>query len=285
MANLRMCVKNAIDFATLTASPTMLSTATIRASNLLIQDRGLVARTVSPIPASQVINWTWNGQGYYINHVMLNRHNLESSALIRVQLFSDIAWTNQIYDSGLIAPYDASSLSDLDWGFDPLGSGIFDAFLGQKFSILYTPRVLAQSGRVTLNDPGNSNGYLEASRLWAGDYMEFTYNPTSLDFQWDELTKQSRQPGGGGLRSDSASVAFRTFDFDISFIDPLQRALLADMTRYAGLRKDIFMGMYPGAGGESERDHTAIVKYTKIPAIGLKGGIMQLSTKISVAEA
>ncbi len=253
--NLVLCVKNAVDAATMSASPTMLST--MPPSNVQIPARGRVARSSGT--AAQQINFTWAGQGYYLNFLTLMRHNLESGATWRVQLFSDLAWTTQIYDSGTVAAYDYATLGDLDFGVDPLGSGVFDSFLGQKFSVVYFTRVLALSGRVTITDVGNSAGYVEASRLFAGDYAELLFNPSSASMAWEDNTEQSRA-AGGSLRSD-AGVAYRKMGFAVDFLDASQRAQFADMYRYAGKRQDVFVSLYPGAGGEKERDYTMLAKF------------------------
>lgn len=282
-SNLVLCARNALDAATLSANPSLI--ATLPPRHLQIPARGLVARSTST--ADQQYLFTWGGQGWYMNFLMLNRHNLEAGATWRVQLFSDAAWTTQIYDSrvaGVDLPaFDYLSLGQLDWGVTPLGSSIFDAFLGQQYSLVYFPRVVALSGIVTLSNAGNSAGYMEASRLYGGDSMEFLWNPENADWGWAEDTQQSRSDGGS-LRSDG-KVAFRTLDLKITLKDDVQRSLLADALRYAGSRKDVFLSLYPGAGGELERDHTAIWKFVgKLPKLSLAAGTVNQKTQLSFEE-
>lgn len=277
--NLVICAKNAIDYATLTASPSPV--VSLPASNLQLPARGRVWRSVGT--AQQQLKFTWGGSGYYLNFLKLARHNLESGSTWRVQIFSDAAWTTQIYDSGMIAAYDYATLGSLDFGVSPLGSSVFNGFLGQMYSLVYIPRVLAVSGIVTINGAGNSAGYLEASRLYAGDYMELTWNPESADFGWDEDTTQSRSDGGT-LRSDG-KVAFRTLDLQLTLKDEIQRAQLADIIRFAGLRKDMFLALFPGKGGELERDYTALVKLAgKLPKLTLSSGNFNQKTRLSFQE-
>lgn len=281
--NLVLCARNALDAATLTATPPLV--ATLPPRHLQIPARALVGRTTST--ADQLIPFTWGGQGWYMTFLTLNRHNLEAGATWRVQLFSDAAWTNLIYDTRVsgtdIPAFDYLSLGQLDWGVTPLGSSVFDGFLGQQYSLVYIPRVLALSGIVTISNSGNSAGYMEASRLFGGDAIEFSWNPENADFGWDEDTAQSRTDGGS-LRSDG-KVAFRTLDLKLTLKDEIQRAQLAEVLRYAGLRKDMFLSLYPGQGGRLERDHTGIYKLSgKLPKLSLAAGAFNQKTQLSFEE-
>lgn len=280
-SKLVLCARNAIDEATMSASPAMR--ATLPPTNLQLPARGRVARSVNAA-APQDIKFTWNGAGFYLSVLMLSRHNLESGATWRVRLYSTPDWTGSaIYDSGSVEAVDGDTLGDLDFGIEPLGAGIFDAFLGQQFSVLYFTRVLALSGIVTLENTGNAYGYLEASRLFAGDYLELTYNPQTLDFSWAEDTAQSRS-AGGSLRSDG-KIVYRAFAVDVQFVDASQRAELADQFRFAGRRKEMFVAFFPGAGGEKERDYTALVKHVgSPPMLRMFGGRSQLAAQLQFEE-
>lgn len=282
--NLVLCVRNAIDEADLTASSAVTS---LPASNLQLAARGRVWRSTDA--TDQMINFTWGGQGHFLTFLLLNRHNLESGSTWRVQLFSNADWTNQIYDTrvaGVDLPaYDYASLGDLDWGVDPLGKSDFTAFQGQLYSIAYFPRLLALSGTVTISNTGNSAGYMQASRLFSGDAYEFVWNPEAATFSWDEDTTQARSLGGS-LRSDGGGIVYRSLDLQMTLKDEPARATLADMLRWAGLRKDVFLSLFPGVGGEQERDYTMLSKFVgKLPRFDLKSGNLNQATKLSFEEA
>lgn len=281
MAKLRLCVRNAIDDATLTASPAMRTT--LPPSNLQIPARARVARSVDAT-AAQDIKFTWNGAGYDLNFLMLSRHNLEPGSTWRIRLYNTQDWSGTaIYDSGAITAVDGATLGALDFGVDQLGAGEFDAWLGQQFSIKYFPTVRALSGIVTLTNIGNAYGYVEASRLFAGNYTEFAYNPSTLDFAWADNTEQSRS-AGGSARSDG-DIVYRTLTADLTFIKAEERANVVDMLRYAGRRKDIFLAVFPEVGGEKERDHTLIGRFAgRNPALRAVSAHQLLSTQIQVEE-
>lgn len=285
-ANFVITPKNAIDDGQMTASPVMV--ASLPPSNLQLPARGRVARTIGT--AAQQIKFTWGGAGYYLTMLMLSRHNLEPGSTWRIQLYSDAAWTTQVYDSGTISAVDSGTLGDLDFGIEPLGAGIFDAFLGQKYSLHYLKsggldtRVLAVSGIVTITNVGNSAGYLEFCRLFAGDHMELNYNPSGLDLSWDEVTDQSRS-AGGSLRSDG-KVAYRRLTVDLSFVNVAQRSKLMDLLRYAGKRKEVFIAAFPEQGGELERDYTFLGKFVGAsPGLKHTGSAPQLSSQFVFEES
>lgn len=281
MAKLRICVRNAIDEATLTADPAMRTT--LPPSNLQIPARSRVARSVDATVA-QDIKFTWDGAGCNLNFMMLSRHNLEPGSTWRIRLYNTPDWTGTaIYDSGDLTAVDGATLGDLDFGVDLLGAGEFDAWLGQQLSIAYFTRVLALSGIVTMTNVGNAYGYVEASRLFAGDYISATYSPAKLDFAWVDNTEQSRS-AGGSARSDG-EIAFRSITADLDFITATERSSVADYLRYAGRRKDVFVSVFPEAGGEKERDHTMIGRFSgRNPVLRAVASNPLLSMQIQLEE-
>lgn len=280
MANFRLCAKNAIDYATMSASPAV--STSLPATNLQLPARGRVTRTTGT--AAQDIKWTWGGDGYYLNFLILNRHNLESGATARLILYPNADWTGTpVYDSGSVAAYDYATLGDLDFGVDPLGKGAFDAWLGQRYTLFYFTRGLALSGKLTLTDTGNSAGYLEASRLYAGDYREVVVNPRAAALAWKDETELSRS-AGGSLRSNGA-ITYRELELDLGSIDAADRPQLMDILRFAGKRLDVFAALFPGSTGEKERDYTLLGKFLELPDVVTEGSRSNLwQSRIRIGE-
>lgn len=276
-----ICPKNEIDLAVLTASPSVIPTLPV--GNLQIPARGRIMRSTSA--ATQDIKWTWNGAGHRVNVVMISRHNLEPGSTWDLNLYSTSDWSGSpIYTASGLVTTPSIPLGSLDWGVAPLGAGTFDSLLGQRFSIHIIPATYtALSGRVTLNDTGNSHGYLEMSRLFAGQFIELSYNPDSIDFAWDEETSQSRS-AGGSLRSDGR-INFRTIDMTVNFVSSGQRAELADALRWAGRRKDVLLCAFPEDGDQLLRDYTGLFRFTgTLPRLRMTGGRDPLSANLSFAE-
>lgn len=267
MANLRIAVENALAAADLTVSPAAVSTLPV--TNLQIPARSPKWRSTSA--AEQVISFDWNGSGYYLNFLMIRIFNLEPAATIRVQLYSDAAWTTEVYDSGAVEAYDADTLGELDFGVDALGSSVFDGFLTQKHFLIYFAEVLALSGKITVNDTGNSDGYVEASYAFAGKYTEFTYNAERETAGWKPTNSGELDTSDGGTPWSHAGVAYREMTLELPLISADQRPTFMDMMRYAADGAPIFAALYPEAGGEKERDYTGLWKVLDFPDVGTEG--------------
>lgn len=279
MANLRLCAKNAFEFAPLTASPAAV--ATLPVTNLQLPARARVWRSTTD--AAQTLFATWNGSGHYLNFVMLSRHNLEAGATWRVQVYSDAAWTTQVYDSGTVDAYDFATLGELDFGVEELGSSVFNGFLGQMFSLAYFARVLALSVKVTISNVGNAAGYVQASQLFGGDYTELTYNAREAGLAWRETGGIERS--AGGTPRTEASVAWRELDLNLASVSAADRPTLMDMLRYAGKRRPVFAALYPGAGGEKERDYTMVGKFIDLPDVTAGADRLNLwATRLRLGE-
>lgn len=280
-SRLLLCVLNAIDEATMSASPAMR--ATLPPSNLQLPARGRVARSVNAV-SPQDIKFTWNGAGHYINFLMVGRSNLDPGSTIRVRLYATPDWTGSaIYDSGTVTAIDGPTLGSLDFGVDRLGGGEYDAWHGQQNTVLYFSRVLALSGIVTLENTGNAYGYLEASRLFAGDYLEVDYAPQTGDFGWQDDVDQSRS-AGGSLRSDG-DIAYRALEIEMRFVNPNQRGAIVDLFRYAGRRKELFVALFPTDGGERGRDYTMLAKIVgRLPKMRTSAGGVISMQPLSLEE-
>ena len=57
--------------------------------------------------------------------------------------------------------------------------------------------------------------------------------------------------------------------FDLETLDAGERALWLDLARSASLHREMFISVYPGAGGELERDHALLAKFGQVPAAHL----------------
>lgn len=259
-ANIRIIAVNDADAATLTASPALV--ATLPASNLQDPTRARVTRTTST--ASQQIKGAWSS-ARIISALALVRHNLSASATWRLQLYSDAAWTTQVYDSGALPVYDAYGWGEFQWGIDAWCGSIFTNWT-LAFSTLWLAPIGAQSFTLTLADASNPAGYMEASRLFLGNYFEPLTNMNyGVTLSWKENSQQTRTDGGT-LRTDPKEP-YRAWKFDLKWLDATERTKLTEMFRRVGLRKDVFISCYPAQGGAKERDYAGVVKLIQMPEV------------------
>lgn len=258
VGNIRIITPNDADDATLSASPALETTLPV--ANLQDPSRSLVARSTST--ATQDIKGTWSA-AKMISACAITRHNLTSEGTWRVRLYSDAAWTTQVYDSGNVVAAPAKALGDIEWGVDPLGASMFTGW-DHTFSTMWFAAVAAQSFKITLIDAGNPDGYFEASRLFIGRYLE-----PEINFEWDyglewrEDTTQERT-AGGTLRSD-AQEPYRRLTFTLSDLSDSDRPKFTDWARKTGMRTDVFVSLFPEDATQKERDHAMACKMAEPP--------------------
>lgn len=245
MANLRIGYLNYADLATLTADPVATTTGPV--TYLQSDARGDIFLASSA--ASQAIKGTWGGTSYTVSQMTLWRHNLVYSDTIRLQLYSDAAWTTQVYDSTALAAY-VSALFD-NWGW--------------AFTNRYFAAQACKSFKITV---AASAAALQCSRLFLGPYTEAPINPEyGAVFGIETNARQSRSEGGS-LRS-IVKADWRTAMFDMLVRTEADRAAWMEIARYCGISKSIVASLYPEVGGTEERDHTLFSKFEKHPATKL----------------
>ena len=253
MATMRLCALNVADTATVTATT---ANSSYPASNLQSPLRGNVLRTTG-VTANREIKLTW-ASNQTVNFVAIARHNWTASATWRVQLYSDDAWTTQIEDSGTVTAWDGSLLAAM-----ATAEGAYATNLRcLKTSAYYCSalRTTARSIKITLNDTGNADGYLEASRAFVGQYLGLTRNAAyGASIEWAEGAEQMRMDSGS-LRTLSVVGPYRRWRLALNYFDAADRKLLSDLARYAGPRRDMWFDLYPGDGTALELEGRGVVK-------------------------
>lgn len=263
MPNLRLVATNAVDAATLTSSD---FTATLPVTNLQLEGRARVARTTNA-SGTKTINGNFAGSTLCSALVLYN-HNLSGTATWRLRLFNGANQTGTVvYDSTTLTPQTVVGWGAFQWGVEPWGSYIFRDW-EQPFYALFFADVLALSFRLELADSVNPAGYLQAGRLIIGRYLTPYFNASyGLSLSWDTNSLQ-RRTLGGSVRTDRRAT-FRRLQFDLETLDAGERALWLDLARSASLHRELFISVYPGVGGELERDHAMLAKFSQVPALNL----------------
>jgi hypothetical protein len=259
MSNLRVCPINFLDAATLVDTPTMLSTMPV--SNLKLTTRSDVARSTSN--ADQVVKGHWGGATRKINGFFIFGHNGQGGS-VRLQLYSDSAYTTQIYDSGTVALFTAITSDGYDFGDaslfnvnDPLGNE-------SPYSLWPGAIYTAQSFKVTFS--ACPAAYWQINRIFLGKYLELTYNPKygSAFSPAKSTSTQKRLPGASLLARKRGR--YREFRVDLSFIqDDGERALWRDVAALVDVTRDVVISVRPGIGGREERDHVMNAMLSQSP--------------------
>ena len=255
MANIRIITSNDADEATLSASPAVL--AALPVGNLQTQSRARVMRTNSVVNAQHILgNFS---EVKYLSALALVRHNLTSAASWRLRLYDDVNQTgNETYDSGTVELGNPAAYGEFSWGLEPWGGDSFRDW-PVAFSLLWFTPALALSFDLQIDDAANTDGYLEASRLFMGTYWSPENNMSyGVRLQWVDPSTQERTDGGT-LRTDAVE-SHRRWEFDLSALAPGEAAQLQDILRRSGMRNDLFLSCFPELGGDIEINYAGAVK-------------------------
>lgn len=170
MSNLRVTPVNFWDqLGLLTSTPALPAASPLTFSQLTARDS--VAR--SSTNGDLVIEGHWNGNGRRVNSFFMFRHNGHGGKL-RLQYFSDMNRTTEIYNSGAVEIYTLTSI-DSEWGIAPLGFASTDVLGPESPYSLYHTDVTALSFKITLTRC--QGPYWEIGRFFMGKYIEAPYNP------------------------------------------------------------------------------------------------------------
>jgi len=179
-----------------------------------------------------------------------------------------------VWDSGILTITTETLGSNLwEWGSFLWG---IEAWGSDREKEQFTPpsniiewisaiQVNCRGFKIELFSAGSSTSYFEIGRLFIGKYIQPTYNiGYGHSLSWEETTKQYRTESGS-LRSD-ISVPYRKFDFNLGTITEDDRILLQHEFRNVGLRKDLFVSLFPEDSSQDKKiDYSGIVKMTRIP--------------------
>lgn len=218
----------------------------------------------------------------FIEAFSLWRHNLTSSAQIRIELFNDANQTGDlVYDSGLLYADIPKTLGDMVFGKDPLGISAYTGWETATRSIWFDQTYVVKSGRLTITNPDNPDGYIEIGRIYSGEVFSPRFN-TDLghSFKWE--TDVSQKPTAGGTVHTLDAATYRTLSFNLSHLDSSDRAVFADLTRILSTHKDFFIALRPNIGGAIERDYSFAAKFTQIPSI--KAQASRYETQCNIRE-
>lgn len=195
-----------------------------------------------------------NGTGLKaLNMVSLYRANLSNAATWQVRVWDDAAMTTLIYDSGSMDAVAVTALGDLDWGVDPLGKTLYTGW-GHIVSTLWLPNtVYGNYLRIDLADTP-SDGYMQASRLFVGQYWEPEHAPKrGMQAQWVDTSKPQRTEGG--TVHVEPGVQYRRIAVAGDKMIEADRIHIVNVLRNKGLREDMFLSVFPDLQSAYERDH------------------------------
>jgi hypothetical protein len=245
---MRILAVNLADTGTLTASPACV--ATLPETYLQNSHREQVARWTAVDGQQFLLQWP---SAHYLSCVCLYRNNFTSAATWRVRLWEDTTLTTAVYDSGYVYCNPPVPLGSLEWGVDELGDSLYSDWDYANAVLWFTP-TLTPAVTIDVIDTAAPSGYLQASRLFVGQYFEASVGPSDgLSLTWAENTQQARTEGGS-LRVE-VGATWRKLSVDLRDMDESDRMRLSDISRRSGMRDDLLVSVFPGRADELERDY------------------------------
>lgn len=234
MANLRILYNNLTDTATITASTTRNF---LVASRMQTDIKSEVHRSVS---TSVTYTVNWGASTKSINCVILPCTNLSSTSTIRIRLLT--AASALLYDSGVL---DAVPGWNLELGSAVHTVNEFAYGLISKTAVWFLQPITGISKiEVILDDPLNSAGFIDCSRILAGIYWEPSFNSdngiqiVSLD---DSIISQTH---AGELVYDRGFIRDK-LNFNYSLLSETDRSELNKIIKFVGIYKNFFISVFP----------------------------------------
>lgn len=260
----RIIPRNVVDLATLTSTIACYPTTPL--VNLKQDRRARIARWPAAVGVQQLFG-TWNGQGFTVGGWSLDRFNISPAGLIRLVGYSNANWTGSLIDTGALPAYNAAALGSFTWGLEPLGSGIFDGYLGYKYFNGWFAKQTIASFLIEIFDPTNSDQVIDLSRVVLGDYIQTTYNASfGIRAGWRTRTEQD-ESDGGSMFSDR-KLPRRVITASLENLTETERRDMYDFTRYVDKGKSFLISFQAGEAASMERDFTIPrAKFVDLPDI------------------
>ena len=280
-ANLRIVPRNFHDEATLTASE---AAAGFAIANTQATARDTVWRSTST--GTVTISGSFS-RDRVVNFFGMFRH-VNHGGQIRVQLYSDAAWTTQVDDTGTVAinkVVGSSSDSAYAWGDDPYGDGQYDPLLTEApYWFWFAVDRTIQSYKITLSSHAATYGYSaywQASRLWLGKYFEPAINPSYGATSGVADNSDRNRSRGGSLRT-SLGARWRAVRMSLDSVAETEVPTWMDILAHCQLGRDVVASLFPGDGTRRERDNLICGKFAALDVLGRQ--INRLTKNLALEE-
>lgn len=274
--NLRVIYKNIVDTATTITASSTASTTNCNVSNLKNDHKYKIWRSVGDTLETLSLTFTPS----IVGGLILPYCNLSSEATISViGTYSSITKVNII--DQLCCPY--IPLGQWHWGTMPLGVNSY-AYGGSTCARIWFPtQEVLDSITITIKDPNNTNGYIEASRLVLGSYWSPKYNTSfGLSTNSSELSEHSRTESGELITNRGAK--FNSMTFELNYMTSADRLDLMNIVKGNGMPTPLFISLFPNSADVvKEQTHQIYGKLMQIPGV-VHNIVDMYSTSIEIGE-
>lgn len=243
MANLRIVFDNALDRGT---TPVASTTAgSLVAANLQNDFKSQVWR--STVPTATTLATTWTGAAETLSCVALPFSSLSPTATMQVQLYSDVAGTTLLLNTGAVLCSGTATLGIWDFNLTPTGANGYSYGGGSYGCIWFAQTANVRKIVVTLVDAGNALGYIEAARMVIGKHWSPTVNADfGAQLSMVDNSKHSRNDGGD-LVTVRAS-RHKKLTFSLATLSPTERLTAISILRGNGMVRPLYCSLMPETG-------------------------------------
>ncbi len=269
-SNARITVDNVIDRTYCDITSTVAPVATFQLNYLKDPDRAKWLRILSP--TSIDIKFTWGGDSVVVNMCSMNRTNSEPADTDRFRAYASSDWTGPaIVDTTVLQSVPSLTLGDLAFGIDPLGSNLFDSFIGQKMNTRFFAEQTIGSAILTIDATSNAQGWFDMSRFFLGKSYTLEANPVyGAGLRWnhnDIAVKRMK----GGSQLNLRGTTWREYEFNMAMIKDTDARMWFAAARLKQTVGDFHFTIAPddssGASAEDIRDYTGLWTFQKLPGI------------------
>lgn len=273
MPNLRLYPDNAADRATLTAT----DLPRFEAVALRTDDRTLWR---SP-STSATLTLTWPAATpEWLDCIAICHSNLSSAASWRiVATLSGVT----VLDTGDQPAHPPQGLGGLVWGLDPLGLNAY-TYATSPVVLHWCDLTQADTLTITLTDPSNPAGYLQACRLIVG----YHWSPSASVAYGAELsvidTAKRERTEAGQLVCESGAV-YRVMRVSLPVLNTLDRQTLFGQLARRTLRRPLLVALYPDASDAMQDRDYAIWGYLPTTIGADYPSFQRWQSKLEIEEA
>ena len=267
MPNLRIIHDNAADRAALTASSQV---GALGPANLQRDNKSAVLRATS---TAQTITATWPA-AELVASVALIKTNLNSSGRMRVRGYATVGAAVPVLDTGWIMPCPEAPLGLSPFGYLPLGWNAYKwggvntwARGGGSDGVVWFEPVSVRQLVIEVLSPDNPDGYVEISRLVAGNYWSPEHNAEyGAQLQLQDASEDYRT-GAGDLKTIVRPTSDK-LSINLAHLTPTDRARFMRILRENGKGKAMLFSLFPeNPDPLLEQDHMLYGKASNLDAV------------------
>lgn len=192
-----------------------------------------------------------------VTFVYLGYHNLSCASTIKIELAQDLEM-NGLFEKTYSLCYGIGGFGLEPFGLTPFGSPVEDD--SQPPFLVWLPEIPVNYlfFRVTINDPSNPDGNIQAGRLALGKY----WSPSMANIMWGYSQKRERVQKGKrgrlGIRRSFRTESYRTVNLSFEYLTAEDYETLDKMEQECGDFKNILVSVYPELGTTEESKHVML---------------------------